>query len=78
LKKRLKLALPRDDDERLRMDIEDCDERLRMDIEDWYSVRSDPAHGRGIASGYDVDSLLVAARGLDKLISESVRQSNQS
>lgn len=52
---RLKIALPHQED-------------LRDEIEDWYSVRSDPAHGRGIASGYEIGPLLARAREIDALL----------
>jgi hypothetical protein len=41
---------------------------LRREIEDWYSVRSDPAHCTGIASGYDIGAVLTRAREIDALL----------
>ncbi len=42
------------------------DPALRTEIEAWYSVRNIPAHGSGIASGYEISAILSSARQIDK------------
>jgi hypothetical protein len=41
---------------------------LKSEIEDWYVVRSDVAHGGGIAAGYDIGAVLTKTRAIDKLL----------
>lgn len=53
--KRLEIALPND-------------ESLRDEIESWYSNRNAPAHGSGIASGYEIADVLARARQIDQLL----------
>ena len=50
--KRLALALP-------------SDTALKSVIEDWYEDRSDAAHGRSVASAYDIPAMLARAREIE-------------
>jgi hypothetical protein len=50
--KRLALALP-------------SDTALRSVIEDWYEDRGDVAHGRSVASAYDIPAMLARAREIE-------------
>ena len=43
---------------------------LRTELDDWYSIRSDPAHGRGIAPAYDIAAVLERARQLEALLGQ--------
>jgi hypothetical protein len=52
-----------------RLEIALRDDRvLRDEIADWYSIRNAPAHGQGIASGYEIGKVLLTARVIDALL----------
>jgi hypothetical protein len=41
---------------------------LKAEIELWYDTRSDVAHGRSLASGIEIGSVLDRARYLDAML----------
>jgi hypothetical protein len=52
-----------------RLEIALRDDRvLRNEIAHWYSIRNAPAHGQGLASGYDIGKVLLTARVIDALL----------